>query len=91
MNSNWDSKQLRLALATFLLALGETANRWSTGIFLLVKTILALFSLIATVALVIISAEWFIAAFGIVVSILVLVVSSFALTAISSMNKDKPQ
>ena len=91
MNNNWDSEQFRLAIANFLLALGETANRWSTGIFLLVKTILALFSLIATVALVIISAEWFIAAFGIVISILVLIVSSFALTAISSMNKDKPQ
>jgi hypothetical protein len=91
MNNNWDSEQFRLAIANFLLALGETANRWSTGIFLLVKTILALFSLIATVALVIVSAEWFIAAFGIVISILVLIVSSFALTAISSMNKDKPQ
>lgn len=91
MNSNWNSEQFKLALANFLLALGETASRWSTGIFLLVKTILALFSLIATVALVIVSAQWFIAAFGIVVSILVLVVSSFALTAISSMNKDKTQ
>lgn len=91
MNSNWNSEQFRLALTNFLLALGETANRWSTGIFLLVKTILALFSLIATVALVIIAAEWFIASFGIVISILVLVVSSFALSAISSMNKDKPE
>ncbi len=91
MNSNWNSEQFRLALAKFLVALGETANRWSTGIFLLVKTILALFSLIATVALVIIAAEWFIASFGIVISILVLVVSSFALSAISSMNKDKPE
>lgn len=91
MNSNWNSEQFRLALANFLLALGDTANRWSTGIFLLVKTILALFSLIATVALVIIAAEWFIASFGIVISILVLVVSSFALSAISSMNKDKPE
>lgn len=91
MNNNWNSEQFRLALANFLLALGETANRWSTGIFLLVKTILALFSLIATVALVIIAAEWFIASFGIVISILVLVVSSFALSAISSMNKDKTE
>jgi hypothetical protein len=91
MNSNWNSEQFRLALATFLLALGETASRWSTGIFLLVKTILALFSLIATVSLVIVSAQWFITAFGIVISILVLVVSSFALTAISSMNKDKAE
>lgn len=91
MNSNWNSEQFRLALAKFFVALGETANRWSTGIFLLVKTILALFSLIATVALVIVSAQWFIAAFGIVTSILVLIVSSFALTAISSMNKDKTQ
>lgn len=89
MNSNWDSKKFRLALANFLNALEDTANRWSTGIFLLVKTILALFSLIATVALVIISAQWFIASFGIVVSILVLVVASFALTAISTMSKDK--
>lgn len=91
MNSNWNSEQFRLALANFFVALGDTANRWSTGIFLLVKTILALFSLIATVALVIIAAEWFIASFGIVISILVLVVSSFALSAISSMNKDKTE
>lgn len=89
MNSNWDSKQFRLALANFLNALEDTANRWSTGIFLLVKTILALFSLLATVALVIVSAQWFISSFGIVVSILVLVVASFALTAISTMSKDK--
>lgn len=91
MNSNWNSEQFRLALANFFVALSETTNRWSIGIFLLVKTILALFSLIAVVALVIVSAEWFIAAFGIVTSTLVLVASSFALTAISTMNKDKPE
>jgi hypothetical protein len=91
MNSNWDSEQFKLFVSKFLTALGETANRWSSGIFLLVKTILALFSLIATVAVVIVSAEWFIASFGIIVSVLVLVISSFALTAISSVSKDKPQ
>jgi len=91
MNSNWNSEQFRLALANFLNALEDTANRWSSGIFLLTKTILALFSLLATVALVIVSAQWFIASFGIVISILVLVVASFALTAISTMNKDKKQ
>jgi hypothetical protein len=91
MNNNWNSEQFRLALANFFVALSETATRWSTGIFLLVKTILALFSLIATIALVIISAEWFITSFGIVTSTLVLIVSSFALTAISTMNKDKTQ
>lgn len=87
MNSNWNSEQVRLWLSNFLSALEQTANRWSSGIFVLIKTIAALFGLATLMAIIIVLTQWFIAVYGIVQFILTIVLTSFVLTALSAMNK----
>lgn len=89
MNSNWNSEQVKLWLANFLTALEQTANRWSTGIFVLIKTIGALFGLAMLMAAIIVLTQWFIVVYGMVQFILTIVLTSFVLTALSAMSNKK--
>lgn len=91
MNNNWNNQQISLLLKNFVTALEETANRWSSGIFVLIKTIAALFGLVALMAAIIVLTQWFIIIYGGVIFILALILSSFALSVLSTMFKDKKQ
>lgn len=91
MNSNWNSQQINLLIKNFVSALEETANRWSSGIFVLIKTIAALFGLVALMAMIIVATQWFIVVYGGATFILTLILSSFALSVLTTMSKDKKQ
>jgi hypothetical protein len=89
MNNNWTSKQVKLWLTTFLSALEQTANRWSSGIFVLVKTLSALFGLVVLMAVIVISTQWFLAVYGAATFVLTLILASFALSVLSTMANKK--
>jgi len=90
MNSNWNSEQLKLLLTNFLSALEQTANRWSSGIFVLIKTLSALFGLVALMAVIVVLTQWFLAVYGAATFVLTLILASFALSVLSTMNNKKP-
>jgi hypothetical protein len=73
----------------FLSILEQTANRWSSGIFVLTKTILALFSLFAAISFIVVSTTWFMSVFGFATFVLALVISSFVISVFSTMAKTK--
>jgi hypothetical protein len=90
MNSNWNSEQAKLWFANFLSALEQTANRWSSGIFVLIKTIAALFGLIMLMAAIVVLTQWFITVYGGGLFVLTLILSSFALSVLTTMANKKP-
>jgi len=67
----------------------QTANRWSSGIFVLTKTILALFALFMTISFIVVATTWFMAVFGFATFVLALVISSFVVSVFSTMTKNK--
>lgn len=73
----------------FLSILEQTANQWSSGIFVLTKTILALFFLFMTIAFIVVVTTWFMAVFGFATFVLTLVISSFVVTLFSFMKEPK--
>lgn len=79
----------KAAWANFLVALEQTANRWSNGIFLLIKTIAALFGLVALMGVITIATSWYITTYGIGMFVLTLVLASFALSVLSTMTVNK--
>lgn len=89
MNTNLKTEQFLEYFKTFMTALEQTANRWSSGIFVLIKTIAALFGLTALTALIVVSTQWFIAVYGVGMFLLTLILSTFALSALSTMTANK--
>lgn len=75
--------------ANFLVALEQTANRWSNGVFLLIKTIAALFGLVALMGVITVSTSWYITTYGIGMFVLTLVLASFSLSVLSTMSINK--
>lgn len=87
MNSNF--KQMTEWFNDFLIALEQTANRWSSGIFVLIKTISALFGLVAVMSVIIVSTQWYIITYGGGIFVLTLILSSFALSALTTITVNK--
>lgn len=89
MKNNLTFDRVRAVLGTALDAITETANRWSFGIFVLIKTVGALFGLVALVGMIVTTTLWYIERYGSATFIVTLILSTFVLSAISTINVKK--
>lgn len=70
--------------ASLIGAVEEVADRWSKSIFIAVKLIGSLASLVALVALIIIGTQWFLATYGTSVFVISLIVASFVVSVLTT-------
>lgn len=81
------SKQInKEALANFVQSLEEVSNRWSKGLLTATKLIGSLFMLVVLIATIVTGAEWFIEVYGTAKFVFVLVLSSFAISVLTTFS-----
>lgn len=86
LKQNLNNQINKEALANLALSLEEVSNRWSKSIFTATKLIGSLFALVALIALIVAGTEWFILTYGTATFIFVLVLSSFAISVLTTFS-----
>ena len=69
----------------FLTSMREVSQRWSSSILVACKLLGSLWLFAAIIGTIIVSTQWFISSFGAGTFVLTLIVSSFALTVLTTM------
>lgn len=81
------SKQFnKETLATLLQSLEEVSNRWSSSIFTAIRLIGSLAGLVALIAIIIVSTQWFIGTYGVANFVFILVVSTFVVSVLTTFS-----
>jgi hypothetical protein len=86
LKENLNNQFNKDALENLASSLEEVSNRWSKWLFTASKLIGSLFMLVALIATIVASTEWFIVAYGTATFIFVLVLSSFAISVLTTFS-----
>ncbi len=81
---NWSKLFNQTVFTSLIGAVEEVADRWSKSIFIAVKLIGSLASLVALVAFIIVGTQWFLATYGTSVFVISLIVASFVVSVLTT-------
>lgn len=86
LKQNLSNQFNKETLTILLQSLEEVSNRWSSSIFTAIKLIGSLAGLVALIATIIVSTQWFITTYGITNFVFTLVVSTFVVSVLTTFS-----
>ncbi len=86
LKQNLSNQLNKETLTTLLQSLQEVSDKWSSSIFTAIRLIGSLAGLVALIAVIIVSTQWFISTYGIANFVFTLVVSTFVVSVLTTFS-----